>query len=143
MAYDNTVTIVGNLTRDPELSFLGSGIALCKFAVATNQKKANGENEAHYFDCVAWRELGENVAESYRTGDRVIVHGKLKQDRWKNDDGSSRSKIEIEVEDCGISNKWATTVGTKNKKADSPGPSNQGGFVAGKRSAPNKNEEPF
>ena len=143
MAYDNTLTIIGNLTRDPELKFLGNGIAICKFSVASNQKKANGENESHYFDCVAWRDLGENVAESYRIGDRVLVHGKLKQDRWKSDDGSSRSKIEIEVEDCGLSNKWATTVGTKTKRAGDESPKNSGGFTSGKQSTPNRNEEPF
>ena len=51
MAYGNAVTLEGNLTRDPELKFLGSGVALCKFSIADNQKKADGESEAHYFDC--------------------------------------------------------------------------------------------
>ena len=114
MAYDNTLTLVGNMTRDPELTFIASGSALCKFSIADNQKKLNGEEVAHYFDCVAWSDLAENIAESFSKGQRVIVHGRLKQDRWENKDGDSRQKVEITVEDAGHALKWATSVATKN-----------------------------
>jgi single-strand DNA-binding protein len=114
MAYDNTLTLVGNMTRDPELTFIASGSALCKFSIADNQKKLNGEEVAHYFDCVAWSDLAENIAESFSKGQRVIVHGRLKQDRWENKDGENRQKVEITVEDAGHALKWATSVATKN-----------------------------
>jgi single-strand DNA-binding protein len=114
MAYDNTLTLVGNMTRDPELTFIASGSALCKFSIADNQKKANGEEVAHFFDCVAWSDLAENIAESFSKGQRVIVHGRLKQDRWENENGENRQKVEITVEDAGHALKWATSVATKN-----------------------------
>jgi len=113
MAYDNTLTLCGNIVRDPELHFLGSGLALTKFSIADNQKTESGEEKAHYFDCVAWRDLAEHIAESFRGGERVIIHGKLKQDKWEDDDGKKRSKVEVTVEDCGHSLKWATSVATK------------------------------
>lgn len=121
MAYDNTLTVIGNVVRDPELQFLGSGIALVKFSIADNQKKADGESEAHYFDCVAWRELGEQIAESFQSGQRVIVHGKLVQSKWQTDSGENRSKVEIRVEDAGHSCRWATSVATKVERQDSGG----------------------
>ena len=114
MAYDNPLTVIGNITRDPELTFIGSGAALCKFSIADNQKKANGESEAHLFVCVAWREIGEHIAESFTKGQRVIVHGKLVQNQWTTDQGEKRSKVEITVEDAGHSLKWATSVSTKD-----------------------------
>jgi|TARA_R110002020_G_scaffold50348_3_gene142340 single-strand DNA-binding protein len=110
MAFDNTLTVIGNVVRDPELQFLGSGVALVKFSIADNQKKADGESEAHFFDCVAWRELGEHIAESFQSGQRVIVHGKLVQSRWETDNGDTRSKVEIRVEDAGHSCRWGTAV---------------------------------
>ena len=119
MAYDNTLTMVGNMTRDPELTFIASGSALCKFSIADNQKKANGEEGAHFFDCVAWSDLAENIAESFSKGQRVIVHGRLKQDRWENENGENRQKVEITVEDAGHALKWSTSVATKNDKSSS------------------------
>lgn len=122
MAFDNTTTIIGNLTRDPELNFISSGAALCKFSIADNQKKADGETEPHYFDCVAWRELAEHIAESFTSGQRIIVHGKLIQSRWTNEDGQNRQKVEITVEDAGHSLKWATSIATKDDAKSSSRP---------------------
>ncbi len=119
MAYDNTLTVIGNVTRDPELLFISSGAALCKFSIADNQKKADGESEAHFFDCVAWRELGEHIAESFTKGQRVIVHGKLVQNTWKTDAGEDRFKVKINVEDAGHSLKWATSIATKDDSKNS------------------------
>ena len=123
MAYDNTLTVIGNVVRDPELQFLGSGVALVKFSIADNQKKMDGESEAHYFDCVAWRELGEHIAESFQSGQRVIVHGKLVQSRWQTDSGDNRSKVEIRVEDAGHSCRWGTAIFSRsedNQQATKP-----------------------
>tara|TARA_Y100000356_G_C11176518_1_gene244397 strand:+ start:322 stop:741 length:420 start_codon:yes stop_codon:yes gene_type:complete len=133
MAYDNTLTVMGNITRDPELSFIGSGTALCKFSIADNQKKANGEIQAHFFDCVAWGELGEHIAESFQKGQRIIVHGKLVQNQWTTDQGEKRSKVEITVEDAGHSLKWATS---QSQRAES----SQGGQ---QRQAPEMPEPPL
>tara|TARA_Y100000590_G_scaffold259805_3_gene291845 strand:- start:244 stop:666 length:423 start_codon:yes stop_codon:yes gene_type:complete len=122
MAFDNTLTIVGNVVREPELKFLNSGIALLRFSIADNQKKANGEEEAHFFDCVAWRELAENLAESINKGQRVIVHGKLKQDRWDTPEGDKRSKVEITVETAGHCLKFQTATAQKaQREADTGG----------------------
>jgi len=133
MAYDNTLTVMGNITRDPELSFIGSGTALCKFSIADNQKKANGEIQAHFFDCVAWGELGEHIAESFQKGQRIIVCGKLVQNQWTTDQGEKRSKVEITVEDAGHSLKWATS---QSQRAES----SQGGQ---QRQAPEMPEPPL
>lgn len=141
MSYDNTLTIIGNITSDPELKFLGSGVALVKFSIADNQKKADGESEAHYFDCVAWRELGEHIAESFQKGQRVIVHGRLLQNRWTTDSGENRTKVEISVEDCGHALKWATSVATKAERADNNQQRPSRPSLPG-RSTP-RNEEPF
>jgi len=121
MAFDNTLTIVGNVVREPELKFLNSGIALLRFSIADNQKKANGEEEAHFFDCVAWRELAENLAESINKGQRVIVHGKLKQDRWETTEGDKRSKIEITVETAGHCLKFQTAAAQKAQRENASG----------------------
>ena len=140
MAYDNTVTVIGNVVRDPELQFLGSGIALVKFSIADNQKKADGESEAHYFDCVAWRELGEQIAESFQSGQRVIVHGKLVQSKWQTDSGENRSKVEIRVEDAGHSCRWATSIATKVERQDGGGALRQAPVMP---EPPIPDEEPF
>ena len=78
MAFNNTITIIGNLTRDPELRFTQSGLALCEFGLASNLRKQNGEEEAMFFNVTCWRSLAENVAESLGKGARVIVTGRLK-----------------------------------------------------------------
>ena len=115
MAFDNTVTVTGNMTRPPELSFIGaSGIPLTKFSIADNQRKADGETEAHFFECVAWRELAEHIAESFETGQRVIVHGKLVQNKWDDETtGQKRSKVEIHCETAGHCLKFYTSTATK------------------------------
>lgn len=119
MAFDNNVFITGNLTRDPELRFTPQGTAVCHFGVAWNQRNKDGEDKAHYFDCSAWRDLAENIAESCKKGDRVNIHGRLDFRTWESD-GKTHSKVEITVEDMGPSARWATTTQTKKRKADVP-----------------------
>lgn len=137
MAFDNTVSVVGNLTRDPELRFTNTGLAVASFGIAWNQKSQNGEDKAHFFDVDVWRELAENCAESFSKGDRVYVFGRLNWSTWETD-GAKKSKVSITAEDVGLSVKWVNaTAGAKkarnveiNNHASLPG-RNQ------------KNEEPF
>jgi single-strand DNA-binding protein len=154
MAYDNTVTIVGNVTRDPELRFTPGGAAVTNFGVAWNQKKADGEEEVSFFDITCWRNLAENVAESITKGTRVIVYGRLDQRSWETPDGDRRSKVEIIADDVSPSLKWATANITRNEfRGGAAGGSDLGGGggggggsarpVANQPPAYDTDEEPF
>lgn len=113
MANDNTVTIIGNATRDPEIRHTSSGLQIASFGVAINQRKKNDagqweDGETSYFDITCFRELAENVAETISKGTRVIVAGTLKQSSWETPEGDKRSKIEIIADEVGPSLRWAT-----------------------------------
>jgi single-strand DNA-binding protein len=113
MATENQVTIVGNVTRDPELRYTPNGAALVKFGVAVNRrfKDESGQwkdGETSFFDITAWRTLAENIAESITQGTRVVVVGRLRTNSWETPEGDKRTKIEIEAEEIGPSLKWAT-----------------------------------
>jgi single-strand DNA-binding protein len=108
-----TVTLVGNVTRDPEMRFLNSGVGIATFGVAVSKRRKNEagqweDGETEFYDVVAWRELGENVAESITKGQRVVVVGRLSQRSWETDDGQKRSKIEVVADEVGPSLRWAT-----------------------------------
>ena len=80
MAFDNTVTVSGNVVRDPELRFTNNNKAVCEFTVAWNQMARDGqEKKAHFFDCVAWEKMAESVSENARRGQRVTVTGETVQ----------------------------------------------------------------
>lgn len=118
------VTLVGNLTRDPELRYLPSGAGLVSFGIAVNrryQKDGEWQEEVSFFDCTAWREQADNVAESLEKGDRVIVVGRLTQRTWETDEGEKRSKVEVTVDEMGPSLRWATAAPTKNPKSEGGG----------------------
>ncbi|MGL5935870.1 MAG: single-stranded DNA-binding protein [Cetobacterium sp.] len=119
----NTVTVVGNATRDPELRFTASGQANCSFGLAVNRRWQNKqtntwEEAVSYFTVVAWRELAENAAESVHKGTRVVVTGRLDQRSWDGQDGQKRSVVEITADEIGPSLKWATAVVTRNERRD-------------------------
>jgi single-strand DNA-binding protein len=108
---DNGITIVGNLTRDPELRFTPNGAAVANFGVAVNNRKKVGDNwedNPSFFDVNCWRELAENAAESLTKGTRVIVTGKLVQRSWETNEGDKRSKVEIEADAIGPDLRFAT-----------------------------------
>ena len=97
MADINHVVLVGRLTRDAELKYTANGQAVCKFSVAINRRRKNGEqweDEANYFDVVLWGRQGEALNQYLQKGKSVGVEGELRQDRWQQD-GQSRSKVEI------------------------------------------------
>ena len=145
MGFDNTTTFVGNVTRDPELRFTKEGTALVSFGVAWNQKKKNGDSEGHFFDCTAWDTLAENIAETVQKGDRVVVYGRLNFSTWTSNDGDKRSKIDVSVEDCGPSLRWASAVTTKNERNEQGGNRGQGSGRTGAGPKPEEipDEEPF
>ena len=121
MAFNNTVTIIGNITRDPELRYIPSGIAVANFGLAWNLKKQNGEEEAMFFNVTCWRSLAENVAESLSKGARVIVTGRLNYNSYETQDGDKRSVVEIQAEEIGPSLQWATAEVEKNARSDGGG----------------------
>jgi single-strand DNA-binding protein len=153
MAGETTLTIIGNLTNDPELRFTpGSGDAVANFSVAstprTFDRNANEwkDGETLFMRCAAWRELGENAAESLQKGMRVIVTGTLKSRKYTpKEGGEERTVIELEVAEIGPSLKYATAVVNRTQRN---GQSNgqgggfggqqgqQGGFGGGQQTQP-------
>lgn len=105
----NKVTLLGNLTRDPETRVTTTGQSVTSFSLAVNRtwRSADGEQqeEVSYFDCTAWGKAGEIIAQYNSKGDALLVNGRLKQNTWE-DNGQNRSKVEVVVEDFNfISNK--------------------------------------
>ncbi len=97
MADVNHVILIGRLTRDAELKYTSGGMAVCKFAIAVNKRRKNGEqwvDEANFFDIVLWGRAGESINQYLVKGKQVAVEGELHQNRWEQD-GQSRSKVEI------------------------------------------------
>ena len=124
MASDNQVTLVGNLTDDPELRYTPNGAAVCKFRIAVNRRIPDGaggwkDGEASYFSVNCWRSLGENAAESLTRGTRVVVAGRLNYRSWENQDGDKRSAIEIEADEVGPSLRWATARVERQSRSSS------------------------
>ncbi|MFI6213295.1 single-stranded DNA-binding protein [Nocardia brasiliensis] len=126
MAGDTPVTIIGNLTGDPELRFVGvSGQAVVNFTVASTpryfDRTANEwkDGEALFMRCSLWREHAENFAESLTRGARVMVSGRLKQRNWTTDDGQKRSTVELDVDEAGASLRYATAKINRTKSRES------------------------
>ncbi len=115
MGFDNTVTVVGNVTRDPELRFTQGGLAVANFGLAWNKRRKDGEEETSFFDVACFQQMAENVAESITKGARVVVYGTLQQRSWENQEGERRSKVEIVADDVAPSLRWATAQVTRNE----------------------------
>jgi single-strand DNA-binding protein len=113
-AGDIIVTVVGNLTNDPELRFTPSGAAVASFTVASSSryldKQTNEwkDSDPVFMRCSVWRQYAENVAESLQKGTRVIVHGRLKQRSYETREGEKRTVVEMEVDDVGPALRYAT-----------------------------------
>ena len=157
MSNGNSVTLVGNVTRDPELRFTNTGQATATFGLAVNRmwndRQTNERREStSFFDVVCWREMAENVSESLQKGARVVVTGRLEQRSWETPDGEKRSKIEIIADEVGPSLRWATAEIRKNdRRGPSEGGPRPASASAGARSGPadsgppayDYGEEPF
>jgi single-strand DNA-binding protein len=149
----NSVTLVGNITRDPELRYTPTGAATCQFGLAVNRRWQNRqtsewEEATSFFNVVAWREMAENAGESLQKGARVIVTGRLEQRSWETPDGEKRSVVEVVADEIGPSLRWATAQVVRNERRPGEGgaPSGGGGG-ASSRPVPNEpayaDEEPF
>jgi single-strand DNA-binding protein len=133
VAGDTNITVVGNLTADPELRFTPSGAAVANFTVASTPRiydRQSGEwkdGEALFLRCNIWREAAENVAESLTRGSRVIVSGRLKQRSFETREGEKRTVVEVEVDEIGPSLRYATAKVNKASRSGGGG----GGFGGG------------
>ena len=133
MAGETTITVVGNLTADPELRFTQAGAAVASFTVASTPRtfdRASGEwkdGEALFLRCSIWRQAAENVAESLTRGMRVIVQGRLRQRSFDTKEGEKRTVIEMEVDEVGPSLRYATAKVNKASRGSGGG----GGFGGG------------
>lgn len=121
MANDTTITVIGNLTADPELRFTQSGVAVASFTIASTPRKFNRQTnewedeEALFLRCSIWRDAAENVSESLEKGARVIAQGRLKQRSFTDREGNQRTSIELDVDEVGPSTKYAVA---KPQKVD-------------------------
>ena len=156
MANGNTITLVGNVTRDPELRFTPSGQATATFGLAVNRRWQNRQTQeweeaTSFFDVVCWREMAENVSESLTRGARVIVTGRLEQRSWETPEGDKRSRVEIIADELGPSLRWASAQVVKNERRGGAGESYGSPAPARTASTPSRpapepypdDEEPF
>ena len=151
MAFDNTVTVVGNVTRDPELRFTPSGAAVANFGLAVNRSWKNQqtnewEEQVSFFDVKCWAQMAENVAESVPRGTRVLVTGRLEQRSWETDNGEKRSKVEVVADEVAPSLRWATAQVQKIDRRDGApagGSSGGGGRPVANEPTNYDGEEPF
>ncbi len=155
MAGETQITLVGNLTADPELRFTPSGAAVANFTVAstprTFDRQANEwkDGEAMFLNCAVWRQAAENVAESLTKGMRVIVQGRLRARSYDDREGNRRTVFEVEVDEIGPALRYATakvtrtTSGGGNWQGNNAGGQQRGGgqsYGGGQQSAPQQNQ---
>jgi single-strand DNA-binding protein len=132
---DNTITVVGNVTRDPELKFLNSGQAALRLSIAVSRRWQNRqtqewEEKTSFFDVQCYGPMAENAANSLQKGARIIVTGRMEQRSWETENGEKRSAFEIVADEVAPSLRWATASVTKTPRADG------GNFQSNDRPAP-------
>jgi len=153
MANGNNVTVVGNVTRDPELRFTPSGQAKANFGIAVNRRWQNRQTQeweeaTSFFNVVCWGDMGENVGESIQKGARILVTGRLEQRSWESPDGEKKSSVDIIADEIAPSLRWATAKIERNeRKGGDFGDGGGGGGAAPTRPVANQDsgydEEPF
>ncbi|OHV27324.1 single-stranded DNA-binding protein [Parafrankia soli] len=142
MAGETVITVVGNLTNDPELRFTPNGAAVASFTVASTPRTLDrGTNEwkdgeALFLRCSIWRQAAEHVAESLTKGARVIIQGRLKQRSFETREGEKRTVIELDVDEIGPSLRYATTKVTKAARGGGFGGAQGGGGFGGGQGGP-------
>jgi single-strand DNA-binding protein len=118
---DNTITLVGNITRDPELRFTANGRAVASFGIAVGRRyQVNGEwqEQTSYFNVTAWGQLGENAAASLSKGTRIVVTGRLEQREYTTREGDKRTAIDVIADELGPSLRWATAQVERTPRQD-------------------------
>jgi single-strand DNA-binding protein len=146
------VTVAGTLTADPELRYTQTGHAVTNFVVAANERRydktsgAWSDGDATFLRCSIWRDAAENVAESLRKGDRVLVTGRLKQRSYETDQGDKRTVFELDVTEIGPSLRWATAKVakvTRTASKNDPGAADPWATPANEAGASAADEPPF
>jgi single-strand DNA-binding protein len=144
MAGDTVITIIGNITGDPELRFTPSGAAVANFTVASTPRAFDRQSnewkdgETLFMRCSVWRDAAENVAESLNRGTRVIVSGRLKSRSYETKEGEKRTVVEMEVDEVGPSLRYASAKVTKTQRGNGGGGfgGQQGGGQGGQQEDP-------
>lgn len=137
MAGETVITVVGNLTADPELRFTPSGAAVANFTVASTPRTFDRQTnewkdgEALFLRCSVWRQAAENVAESLTRGTRVVVSGRLKQRSFETKEGEKRTVVELDVDEIGPSLRYATAKVNKTSRGGGGGGFGGGGGGGG------------
>jgi single-strand DNA-binding protein len=145
MSNETTITVTGNLVDDPELRFTPAGQAVARFRIASTPRyrdNTTGEwkdGDTLFLTCVAWRQAGENIAESLRKGTRTIVTGRLRQRSYETQEGEKRTVYELQVDEAGPSLRNATAEVTKASRPGNGQPAGGGSEASGSYS----DEPPF
>ena len=149
---DNSITLVGNLPRDPEIRFTATGRAVASFSMGVGRRyQVNGEwqEKTSWFNVTAWGQLGENAAATLVKGSRVVVTGRLEQREYTSREGEKRTAIDVVADDIGPSLRWATATVVRTPKQEGQGggaasnrPANSGSNP-GNEATPFDGEEPF
>jgi single-strand DNA-binding protein len=146
MASENSVTLVGNLTRDPELRYTTGGRGVASFGLAVNRRyQQNGEwqEQTSFFNITAWGDLGENLAASVTKGSRVIVTGRLQQRDYETREGEKRTIVEVIADEAGPSLRWAQAQVERISRDAADGGSSGGGGASRAPDPVYGDEEPF
>ena len=137
MAGETVITIIGNLTGDPELRFTAAGVAVANFTVASTprafDRQANDwkDGETLFMRCSVWRDAAENVAESLQRGTRVLVTGRLRSRSYETKEGEKRTVVELDVDEVGPSLRYATAKVAKTQRASA----SSGGYGSGRQAS--------
>jgi single-strand DNA-binding protein len=152
---DNSITVVGNLTRDPEMRYTATGQSNARLGIAVSRRWQNRqtqewEERTSFFNVVCWGDMAENVNESLAKGTRVVVNGRLEQRSWETEQGEKRSVVEIVADEVGPSLRWATAEVKRAERRGGTGGGGGGGGDFGSRQpvggpppADFSDEEPF
>ncbi|MCF3104516.1 single-stranded DNA-binding protein [Streptomyces roseoverticillatus] len=149
MSFGETpITIIGNLTADPEIKFTTSGAALARFTVASTPRtfdKDSGQwrdGTSTFFRCAAWRSLAEHVGDSLAKGSRVVVSGRIRQHDWQTPEGENRSMLAVEVDEIGASLRFTTVTINGKRPTAASGTSDDPWVTAGAPATQKTAEEP-
>ena len=146
MGSENTVTLVGNITKDPDLRYTTGGRGVASFGLAVNRRwQSNGEwtEQTSFFNVVAWADLGENAAASLPKGSRVIVTGRLEQRSYEDREGVKRSVTEVIADEIGPSLRWATCQIERIEREKGETRPENARSPSKEEAAPLPDEEPF